>query len=165
MLHIGDECAAALAEVFESVDGLAARWSELLSEVDREALAPSGVTVIRGQAPLELLLKSTPMLLPVCQVYCRKVQNDLRGKFNAVSGRAELVVECTVSGVSVDELTRQMSTAITAITAILAEQRGAWLVGAYYDGAWSVDVSPARNGGKQFLQSCRVGIALDIRKA
>ena len=165
MLHIGDECAFALADVFESGDGLTAKWRELMIDEDGELLAPNGVTVIRGQAPLELLLKSTSIQLPVCHVYCRKMQNDMRGKFNAVSGRAEVVVECTVSGVAVEELTKQTSTAIAAITEMLAAQRGSWLSGAYYDGAWSVDVSPARLGGKQFLQSCRVAVALDVRKA
>lgn len=164
MHFIGDQCAHVLADYIEADGGLAERMKEQLGEQEFYRLKIRKSPVLRTQVPPALLEKSQATLFPFCQVYCRQTHNKLNDKFSEVSGNAEVVIQCTVTGDAFESLAVSMSAAVKCITDIVAEKRGALMPGAYMNGAWTVAAEAVQSGGRKFIQSCKVVVGIDIKK-
>lgn len=164
MLHIGDELAHFLADALESSGGLSDKMPSNLPEGRNDPSFTRAVRVVRGQIPVMLLEKHSSHHGPLCAVYCRRVINNMRERFTAASGSAEIVVEGTASSESVERLAELSSALVLSIMQILAQMKGEWGVGGYFGGGWEVHAEPMKSGGLQYSQTSKVVMSVDIRR-
>ena len=164
MYFIGDQCAHVIADYIEADGGLDERMKEELGEHEYFRLKIRKNPVLRTQVPASLLEKSQAAVFPICQVYCRQTQNKLSDKFSDVSGTAEILIQCTMTGDSIDSVMSTVSVAAKCLTDVIAEKRGTLMPGAYMNGAWAVTTEAVQAGGRKFVQSCKLVVGVDIKK-
>ncbi|MBK7927506.1 MAG: hypothetical protein IPJ98_08435 [Bryobacterales bacterium] len=164
MYFIGDQCAHVIADYIEADGGLAERMKEEVGEPEFFRLKIRANPVVRTQVPAGLLEKSQAAVFPMCQVYCRQTQNKLNDKFSDVSGTAEIVIQCTMTGDTIDGVMATMSAAVKCLTDLVAKRRGTLMPGAYMNGAWAVTTEAITPGGRKFIQSSKLVVGVDIKK-
>ncbi|HZU28682.1 MAG TPA: hypothetical protein VFA04_24365 [Bryobacteraceae bacterium] len=126
--------------------------------------ALSAGQVMGGNVAAELAEKSVGAHYPLFRVSCSKVANTLREKFRTFSGQAEVTVEALVTQDRLDGIEDQLHGCVEAVTAVLDANRGDWGGGALYNGGYEVTFGAVKHGGKNFLQSARIVIAVDVSK-
>jgi hypothetical protein len=120
---------------------------------------------IRAQnvAP-DLAEKSGPLRYPAVGVYCERLVNDLREKFRTFSGRAHMAIEIRHSHDRLEGLTTALETYADAVARTLDGTRGDWGDGMYYAGGYEVAFGGIKRGGRNFLQTATVKLALEISR-
>jgi hypothetical protein len=99
---------------------------------------------------------------PALLVYCDKVINSQREKFRKFSGKARLNVEIKVSDNRPDGLGLSLETCVDAVTEVLHRSQGDWGQGMSYSGAYEVQFEPVKRGGKNFVQTGKVVLEVDV---
>jgi hypothetical protein len=120
------------------------------------------VCVIQQNVSADLLDKTGLPSYPALHVMCERVSNDLREKFRIFSGVAGLAVDIRVTHDRVEGLEEQLHTCIDAVTAVLERSRGEWRKGMFYGGAYEVSFSAAKRGGRNYVQSARVRLSINV---
>jgi hypothetical protein len=118
--------------------------------------------IVTANVGLDLADRAPAQRYPQVYVYCEKVTNRLTEKFRRFSGEASLIIDIRVSQDRVDGIEQMLQFYIDAITRVLENNRGEWNEGLFYSGAYEVTFGGVRQGGKNFIQSAKVSIDLDV---
>src|ERR1041385_8096384 len=86
-----------LAGKLNSKDGLLSAVGNVATTEGISVAPISSQQIVAQNVAPELVDKSGSVKYPAIFVYCTKVANELREKFQVFSGRAEMVVEARVS--------------------------------------------------------------------
>ena len=79
-----------------------------------------------------------------------------------IHGEAHLVVEVRLSQDRLDDLETRMQLYVDAVTRVLDEHRGDWGNGIFYCGGYEVDYGPVKHGGRNFLQTAKINLTVEI---
>jgi len=147
---------------------LAANLGAAAAEVQTQSGAPapqlSAAQVVSGNAPPDLVEKATGAQYPQFRVSCERVTNSLREKFRTFSGQAQVVVETLVTQDRLEGIEDQLQACVESVTTVLDQNRGDWGEGALYNGGYDIAFGAVKYGGRNFLQSARVTITVDVSK-
>jgi Uma2 family endonuclease len=135
------------------------------SIADREGLRLPAIEprqVIPQNITPEAVERSTGATYPAIYVYCEKLANSLREKFRTFSGTARMAVEVRVSQDRLEGLERKLSLYVEAVTDVLDARRGDWGQGLFYTGGYEVAFGPTKHGGKNFIQTAKVGFDVQV---
>lgn len=143
---------------------VAAAGAQVASSSGIAVPALSAGRVISGNIPAELAEKTTGAQYPLLRVSCSKISNTLKEKFRTFSGQAEVTVETLVTQDRLEGIEDQLHGCVEAVTAVLDANRGDWGGGALYNGGYEVSFGPVKHGGRNFLQSAKVTITVDVSK-
>lgn len=138
------------------------RLGELALEWGLEPGALRPKAVVAQNVAAEALEKSSGAKYPAVHVYCERVSNLLREKFRRFSGKAKLTLEARVSQDRLEGLDQALELYVDALTRVLEENRGDWGQGMFYTGGYEVTLQPAKQGGKNFLQTAKVSFEVEI---
>ncbi len=150
-----------LAELLRGDSGVSRAAEALRMDIPLPAIEGAGIVEL--QAAAELTEKAASVKYPVLHVYCDRIQNTLREKFRRFSGTADLNIEIRVSHDRLEGLQEQLRGYVQAVTTVLEENRGAWDPNTWYAGTYEVTFSPVKRGGRNYLQSARVRLEVNIQ--
>jgi hypothetical protein len=141
---------ATLAAVVEGDPGIA-------GILDQSDFRPQNVSA-------ELEEKSGPLRYPVVHVYCERLVNDLREKFRTFSGRAHMAIAVRLSHDRLEGLAGAVEAYADAVVRTLDGTRGDWGDGMYYAGGYEVAFGATKRGGRNFLQTATIRLAVEISR-
>ncbi len=119
-------------------------------------------TVLAQSISHELAERTAGVQYPAVYVYCEKLINELREKFRMFSGKARLAIEIRVSHDRLEETGQMLDFYVEAVTSVLDSRRGDWGNGAFYAGGYEVSFGPVKHGGKNFIQTAKVSLEVDV---
>jgi hypothetical protein len=128
--------------------------------LDLQAALPA--SVVQQNISAELLDKTGVQTYPALHVMCERVSNELTEKFRRFSGTTGLAVDVRVTHDRIDALEEQLHACVDAVTAILDRSRGEWGKGVFFSGAYEVTFSPAKRGGRNYVQTARVRLSVNV---
>jgi len=162
MLQIAGWSRQKALAVLASDDGLPAAVEAFAQQLGVALPAITPQQIIAQNVTADIAEQSTPSKYPLVYVYCDKVVNELREKFRAFSGEAQMVVEARVSQDRLEEIETNLQAYVDAITQVLDDNRGDWGDGVFFDGGYEVSFGGVKHGGKNFLQVAKVSFVLEI---
>jgi hypothetical protein len=137
------------------VTSIADREGVRLPAIEPRQVIPQNITP-------EAVERSAGATYPAVYVYCEKLANSLREKFRTFSGTARMAVEVRVSQDRLEGLERKLSLYVEAVTDVLDARRGDWGQGLFYTGGYEVAFGPTKHGGKNFIQTAKVGFDVQV---
>lgn len=164
MARVASVTTTALAGLLRSDVGVPAAVAALAAVEPIELAAVTPAQIVPANLTVEIADRSHGARYPQLWVYCEKVTNDLREKFQKFSGKASMVVEVRVSQDRTEGLEQRLQLYVDAVTNVLEENRGEWAGGVYYSGSYEVSFGGVRQGGKNVIQIAKIGFQLDIRR-
>ncbi|MDZ4798332.1 MAG: hypothetical protein SGI92_09230 [Bryobacteraceae bacterium] len=150
-----------LANILRGEHGFSQTVADL--QVDKPVSPAEGAGIVELYAAADLAEKAGAVKYPVLHVYCDRIQNTLNEKFRTFSGKADLNIEIRVSHDHLDQLQVQLRDYVQAVTTVLERNRGAWDSTTWYAGTYEVTFSPVRRGGRNYLQTARVRLEVNIQ--
>ena len=127
------------------------------------ALAPiPPAHIVTQNMAFDLTERSQVVKYPAVYVYTDRVRNSLTEKFRTFSGKVRTVAEVRVSQDRIEGIEDQVRLYVDAVTEVLDQNRGSWGEGAFFTGGYEVSYEPVRHGGKNFLQSAKVTLEVDL---
>jgi hypothetical protein len=157
----GTLVAQVLALLTSETEGINARITTM--EANDPTLKAAGVRSIKARnVSYEIAEKSGQARYPALLVYCDRVENLLREKFRAFSGRVHLTIEIRQTQETLAQVEANTEMYVDAVCALLGEARGDWGDGASYSGGYRVDYEPVTMGGKNFLQRAKVCFVVEL---
>lgn len=162
MAQVGSLAVKTLGGLLRGDAGLGFAVGQLAAQEGVELGGISGAQIVERNVAAELVERKTGAAYPGFYVYCNRLSNTLREKFQIFSGRAQMVVEIRATHDHLDDLDRQVRLYVEAVTQVLDLNRGEWGRGMFFGGAYEVSVGPIRQGGRNFLQTATVEFALEI---
>lgn len=162
MARAGSASTRRVAELLRSPQGLAQSIAAL-SMVDGVVM-PSLDTgqIVEANAGTDALEQLTGFRYPAVNVYCEKISNTQREKFRSFSGTVKVAVDVRVTSDTLPGLTDQLHFYVEALTRLLDVSRGSWGLGLSYAGEYDVTYGPAKAGGKNYVQSAKVSMPIDV---
>lgn len=162
MAQIGSRVSRTLLNILGSPSGLPLQVGQIAEE--------SGVTlpmipaeqIIAQNVAVDLAEKAGRVQYPMLYVYTARVENQLREKFRRFSGIVEAVMELRVTHEHLDDLEATLQLYLDAITGVLDASRGDWGGGMFYSGRYEITISPAKHGGRNFVQAAKVKCEIDM---
>jgi len=162
MAQVGSVGARKLVQMLAGGDGLPASVAAV-AEAANESLQPIGAAQIVAQnVAADLIERSSTVRYPAVHVYCEKLSNTLREKFRTFSGKAHLAMEVRSSQDRLEGLERQVQLYVDAVTAVLDRRRGDWGDGLFYGGGYEAVFGPVKRGGKNYVQTAKITIEVDV---
>jgi hypothetical protein len=143
-------------------DGLPAAVEALVEQQGMALLAITPQQISAQNIAPEIAEQSTTTKYPLVYIYCNKVVNELREKFRAFSGEAQMAVEVRVSQDRLEQMETNLQAYVDAITQVLDNSRGDWGDGVFFDGGYEVAFGGIKHGGRNFLQIAKISFALEI---
>jgi len=132
-------------------------------QANNPTLKSSGVRSITARnVSYEIAEASGQARYPALLVYCDRVENLLREKFRAFSGRVQMTIEVRQTQETLADAETNTEMYVDAVCALLGEARGDWGDGASYAGGYRVDYEPVAMGGKNFLQRAKVSFVVEL---
>jgi hypothetical protein len=113
----------------------------------------------------ELAERAVGAQYPALQVYCEKLTNSLREKFQSFSGTAEMAVEVRVTQDRLEGIEPKLQLYVDAVTQVLDHSRGDWGDGMFYGGGYQASFGPVKHGGRNFLQTAKVSFEVEISRS
>ena len=98
---------------------------------------------------------------PAISLFAEQAENLNREKFAYFSGPLRLGAEVRVSAERPASLEADVHRYVEALVNVLQASPGEWSAGLVFSGRYTVNFSPARLGGNNFLQSAHLSIALE----
>lgn len=120
--------------------------------------------ILEGNVPVELTELSGPAQYPSLVIYCDRSANTMKEKFREYSGKVHVTVEVRHSQPLVSALSDNLLTYADAVCALLNDTRGDWDNGFFYAGGYDVSYQPVVRGGKNYLQSAKVGFDVEVSR-
>lgn len=160
MAQAGSLAIRELARILSGDAGLGNALAEIAQQYYVLVEQPKPLLVQNLSA--ELAEKSITLKYPAVSVYCERIVNELREKFRTFSGKVVLVAEVRVSEDRMENLEATLHAYVDAVTRVLDGNRGEWAPGMFYAGGYEVVIGPARHGGKNFLQSAKVRLEVNV---
>ncbi len=162
MAQVGSVGARKLTQMLADGEGLPASVAAV-AEAANERLQPIGTAQIVSQnVAADLVERSNSARYPSVHVYCEKLINTLREKFRTYSGKAHLAMEIRASQDRLEGLERQVQLYVDAVTRVLDRRRGDWGDGMFYGGGYEVVFGPVKRGGKNYLQTAKITLEVDV---
>jgi hypothetical protein len=160
---IGKAATAKTLERLTGPKGVQSTLATLLLEIGK---AGSGEVIqVRAQnVAAELAERAGLVRYPGLNVFCHKVVNDFKEKFQSFSGRVWIGVEVRHSQDRLEGLEDKLELYVDALATSLDRIRGDWGDGMYYAGGYEVTFGPAKHGGKNFIQSAAVTFAVEVSR-
>ncbi len=150
-----------LALLTAEATGVNARITTM--QANDPTLKGSGIRSITARnVSYEIAEASGQARYPALLVYCDRLENLLREKFRAFSGRALMTVEVRQTQETLADAESNTEMYVDAVCALLGEARGDWGDGASYAGGYRVDYEPVTMGGKNFLQRAKVSFVVEL---
>src|ERR1700686_1527074 len=118
--------------------------------------------IVRQNVAFDVEERSLAVKYPVVHVYADRVRNALTEKFRTFSGKVRTVAEVRVSQDRIEGIEDRVRLYVDAVTQVLDQNRGSWGEGAFFTGGYEVTYEPVRHGGKNFLQSAKVTLEVDL---
>ncbi len=110
--------------------------------------------------PADVADQNRSTVYPAVYLYSARIENQLRHKFQGLSGPVRFVAEVRCSAERYEGLERELASYVEAVTAALASNTGEWGDNLVYDGAYTVKFEAVKPGGRNFIQSAK--IELDV---
>ncbi len=156
---------AALEHVLELLSdpyqGLAAQLSEIGSR-DRVTLAPVAArSIALLNAPNDLLDQARDARYPQLLLFAEQMDNQQREKFAYFAGVLRVAAEMRLSSDSLDRMEENLHRYVEAVINVVHSADPRWNDEMTYTGRYSVNYSPIRAGGHNFIQSARISFAVD----
>ena len=162
MLSIASFATKKLTGVLAASNGVPAAVEALTTQCG-VALPPIGPKQIISQnIAADIAEKSVGAKYPLIYVHCDKLVNDLREKFRAFSGDAQMSIEARVSQDRLDELEWNLQIYVDAIASVLDKSRGDWGDGFFYGGGYAITFGKVKHGGRNFLQTAEISFDLEV---
>lgn len=162
LLQITTSSTQKVMGILAADDGLPAAVEALVQEQGIALpLIAAGQIIAQNVAP-DIAEKSTMANYPLFYIYCNKVVNEAREKFRTFSGDAQMMVEARVSQDRLDQIETNLQAYVDAITQVLADNRGDWGDGVFFDGGYEVTFGGVKHGGRNFLQVAKISFLLEI---
>jgi hypothetical protein len=163
MAQTASVVAGKLAQLLAAADtGISAATAQLAAD-SGIALAPIPPEhIVTQNVAFDLAERSQVVKYPVVYVYADRVRNTLTEKFRNFSGKVRTVAEVRVSQDQIEGIEDQVRLYVDAVTQVLDQNRGSWGQGAFFTGGYEVGYEPVRHGGKNFLQSAKVTLEVDM---
>lgn len=120
------------------------------------------VSILPGNTPADMFEKSLALKYPTVNVFCEKLANTLKEKYRVFSGTVHMVVEIRHSEDQIQNIQDSLQIYTTAVCQLLDTSRGDFGGGVFYAGGYEVAFNPLKRGGRNFLQTARVGFDLDV---
>jgi hypothetical protein len=161
MLNIGTSIANNLCSLLTAPSGNSFQLNvlaETLGTVPPIALGSVSV----GNTPGDFLEQSLPLKYPTINVFCEKLQNDLKEKFRTFSGVAKMSIEIRHSQDQIQGIQHNMENYATAACQVLDSSRGDWGNGLFYAGGYEVQFAPVKRGGRNFVQTAKITLNVDV---
>lgn len=162
MLQIAGWSTQKVMGVLAADDGLPAAVEALVQQQGVALPAIARQQIVAQNVAFDISEQSTTTKYPLVYVYCNKVVNELREKFRAFSGDAEMVVEARVSQDRLDQIETNLQAYVDAITQVLDNSRGDWGDGVFFNGGYEVTFGGVKHGGRNFLQIAKISFVLEI---
>ncbi len=151
-----------VAGLLRGAAGLQASVTAAAESMGAPSIAVSDAQILTANIAADLIGQSTAYRFPAVHVYCEKAFNSLREKFRRFSGTASMAIEVRASSDRLDGLDPTATLMVSAVTAILDQNRGDLGDGVFYGGAYQISYSPVKHGGKNYLQTAKVSFDLEI---
>lgn len=162
MSQIATVTTRALSSLLAGQKGVAYRVADRLIAAEG-SLAELTTPLIRaGNIAVDLTDKAHGAKYPQMFVYVDRIQNTLREKFRTFSGTVQLAVEIRHSQDRLEGLQDRAQLYTEAVLDVLEDCRGEWGEGLCYGGKYEIKFEPVRHGGKNFVQSVRVIVPVDV---
>ena len=113
----------------------------------------------------ELVDHSLGRKYPSIYVYCDQITNALTEKFRTFSGHVGLIIEIRHSQDRLMGLQTALELYTDSITQVLDSNRGDWGNGMFYTGGYQVTVAQVKHGGKNFLQTAKIALQLQVSRS
>jgi hypothetical protein len=160
---IGTTVTAQVLQRIKGPSGANANLAALTGTMAGGLIGMFDAAQIRTQnAAAELSDRSTTVQYPAMQVYCEKIVNDLRTKFQSFSGGVQMAIEVRHSQDGIDGLQDALGVYAGAVMQMLDGCRGDWGEGIYYAGGYQVAFGAVKHGGRNFLQSAKVTFEIGV---
>jgi hypothetical protein len=101
---------------------------------------------------------------PAVNVYCEKIVNDLRQKFQTFSGQVQMAIEVRQSQDRLEGIEDSLELYVDAAMRMLDGSRGDWGDGMYYGGGYEVAFGAVKQGGKNFIQVAKVTFQIGVNR-
>ena len=118
--------------------------------------------ILGSNVGYELLEKTVGAKYPSVHVYCDKVSNTMREKFRSFSGTVQLTAEIRVSQDRLEGIEDTLKQYTDAMTTVLDQNRGDWAPGVQFTGGYEISYQPVKHGGKNFLQTAKINLAVNV---
>jgi hypothetical protein len=162
MLQIAGWSTQKAMAVLAAEDGLPAAVEALVEQQGMTLAAITPQQILAQNVAPDISEQSTATKYPLVYVYCNKVVNEVREKFRAFSGDAQIMVEIRVSQDRIDAIESNLQAYVDAITQVLEDNRGDWGDGVFFDGGYEVAFGGVKHGGRNFLQIAKISFVLEI---
>jgi len=162
MLPVASAATEKLSAILASKNGIAASIAALSADQGLVLPAITQQQIIPQNVASELSERSVASKYPLIYVYCSKLANTLREKFRTFSGEAHMVVEARVSQDRLEQTETFLHAYADVITQVLDQNRGDWGDGVFYGGGYEVAFGGVKQGGRNFIQTAKVTLALEI---
>lgn len=162
MARITRIATSALSGRLSGENGLPDKVGQLIMAGDIQLSPLSAADILERHVAAEVAEKTSGVRYPVVYVYCEKVKNDLREKFRTFSGTADLAVDIRVSHEHMNDLQSSLQTYVEAVTDVLDKRRGQWGGGVFYTGGYEIQFGPIKRGGRNFIQSAKVELTVNV---
>jgi hypothetical protein len=146
----------------DEVSGVQPELLEIAHSRGLDLQADLPASVVQQNVSPELLDKTGVQTYPAAHVMCERVSNQLTEKFRTFSGTVGLAVDLRVTHDRLDALEEQIHAFVDAVTAILDRSRGEWGKGVFFSGAYEVTFSPIKRGGRNYVQTARVRLNVNV---
>jgi hypothetical protein len=153
---------SALAALMRADTGLPAKVSQI-AEVRELELAPFCASrIVTMNVSSDMVERATGMKYPLVHIYCERFTNLMTEKFRRFSGKAHMVLEIRISQDRIEDLDERLQAYVDAVTEVLDENKGSWDSSICYLGGYDVAFGPVKHGGKNFLQTAKVALLLNV---
>lgn len=156
------EVVTLLHNLLSSERGIAKGWTAGSEAVEAGLPRVSADQIITDHIPASLLTQQSAVRYPRFQIYCARVENQMREKFNRFSGTAQLTVEIHHSGEKWDSVSSGLGLYVQAVTDVVEANRGELRAGVHLPGRYSVEIDAPKAGGRGYLQSARILVPVEI---
>lgn len=162
MLSVCTSATDSVWRLLTARDGLNAQLDLLRQSGVLASDSDAAIAVEKGHYSAELGDRAKGAKYPHVIVYCVRVENSLRQKFQTFSGRVDLVIEVRHSSDRLERLESEVQIYVEAILNMITRKRGDWAEGLYFSGRYDVRFDAVGRGGKNFSQTAKVGLSLEV---
>jgi hypothetical protein len=158
-------CLDTMHSLLCSQRGIQAQLADLQKASGTPATIVKPEQVVRGYVQPDKLKTGDAGRYPLFQLYCDKIENQMREKFVAFSGTVFLTIEIQVSHEHAQNLTAALHQYTDAVTKTIEDSRGNLASGTFLSGRYTVTFDPPKSGGLRFVQIARVSCPVEISRA
>jgi hypothetical protein len=112
----------------------------------------------------EMAERALGLKYPTVNVYCEKIVNDLREKFQTFSGQVQMAIELRQSQDRLEGIQDRLEVYVDATMEMLNKHRGDWGDGMYYGGGYEVAFGAVKQGGKNYIQVAKVTFQIGVNR-